>query len=153
MDLEDFLKQYSCICKKFIHDDHYFHLGKVPENMHCLEHIQTIGPEHNRIVSMLDKNEIPHAFAVSVNAINNEEYIVSLADISSTMARHLNLEEKVLYDNLTKAYSREYFNVNYRLMIEKSKISGEKLGVIMFDIDQCKQVIQVCLQKELKVNV
>lgn len=138
--MEDFLKQYSCICEKFVHDDNYFHLGKVPENMHWLEYIQTIGPEHNRIVLMLDKNEIPHAFAVSVNEFSKEEYIVSFADISSTMTKQINLEKKVLYDNLTKAYSREYFDANYRLMIEKSKISGEKLGVMMLDIDHFKKV-------------
>lgn len=138
--MEDFLKQYSCICEKFIHDDNYFHLGKVPENMHWLEYIQTIEPEHNRIVSILDINEIPHAFTVSVNEFNKDEYIVSFTDISSTMTKQINLEKKVLYDNLTKAYSREYFDANYRLMIEKSKISGEKLGIMMFDIDHFKKV-------------
>jgi len=138
--IEDFLKEHNCICEKFIHDDNYFHPGKVSENMKWIANILTIEAKENRIVSMLDKNGIPHAFTVSVNEFNKDEYIVSLTDISSTMTKQMNLENKVLHDKLTQAYSREYFDMNYRVMIEESRISGEKLGFMMLDIDHFKKV-------------
>jgi len=138
--IEDFLKEYNCISEKFIHDDNYFHMGKVPENMNWLEYIKTIKAEENRIVSMLDKNGIPHAFTVAINEFNKNEYIISLTDISSTMTKQINLENKVLHDKLTQAYSREYFDMNCRVMIEESRISGEKLGLMMLDIDHFKKV-------------
>jgi len=138
--LEEFLKHHSCICEKFVRNDHYFHLGKVPVGMSWIEYIQTIESGYKRIVSIVDKNRLPHAFTVSVSAFSKDEYIVSLTDISSTVINQINLENKVLHDKLTQAYSREYFDLNYKAMIEKSKISGEKLGFMMLDIDHFKKV-------------
>jgi len=125
---------------EFIHDDNYFHMGKVPENMNWLEYIKTLEAKEKRIVSMLDKNGIPHAFTVDINEFNKNEYIISLTDISSTMTKQINLENKVLHDKLTQAYSREYFDLNYRVMIDKSRLNGEKLGLMMLDIDHFKKV-------------
>lgn len=122
--IEDFFKQYSCIFEKFIHDENYFYIDKVPEDMHWIEYIQTIEPSHNRIVLMLDKNAIPHAFTVSVKKFNKEEYIVSFSDISSTMSRQINLKKKVLYDNLTRAYTKKsgYFGKKSSILVQDSLI-------------------------------
>ena len=41
----------------------------------------------------------------------------------------------------------------YRWMAREMKLDRDEAHIGLFDIDQCKQVIDICLQKELKVKV
>ncbi|MBU1927500.1 diguanylate cyclase [bacterium] len=136
-DLEDFLKHHNCICDRFIHNDEFFHLGKVPEGKHWVETIIKL-PDEQRIVAILDDNMESHAFNVSVNEFEPGNYIVSFADISHTVTEHVKLKRKISHDKLTNALNREFFDNNIALIIEERH--PHKLGVVICDIDFFKNV-------------
>lgn len=136
-DLEDFLKHYNCICDRFINNDDFFHLGKVPEGKHWVETIKEL-PDEQRIVSMVDDNMESHAFTVSVNEFETGNYIVSFTDISHTVIEHVKLKRQISHDKLTNALNRDFFDNNIALIMQES--FPQKLGVIICDIDLFKNV-------------
>ncbi|MDD5401594.1 MAG: diguanylate cyclase [Sulfurimonas sp.] len=136
-DIESFFKHHNCICEKFVNDDEFFHLGKVPKDQNWVKAIINLSGD-KRIVSMLDYNMTPHTFSVSANEFEEGSYIVSFTDISYTMMEHKKLQLKLTHDKLTNALNREFFDNNINLIIEETK--PHRLGVIICDIDYFKNV-------------
>lgn len=136
-DIEDFRKHYNCICDRFVNNDDFFHLGKVPEGQNWIETIKDFSGD-KRIVAMLDNNMESYAFSVSVSEVEKGDFIVSFTDISNTIIEHKKLQLKVTHDKLTNALNREFFDNNINLIIEEVK--PHRLGVIICDIDHFKNV-------------
>jgi diguanylate cyclase (GGDEF)-like protein/PAS domain S-box-containing protein len=137
--LEEFLEKHGCICDLFVKDDRFFHLGKVDRGETWLEALDKL-PKKDRVVSLLDTNQKPHAFSVSVNQFEDNDMIVSFTDISETMLEQFSLKHKVSRDYLTGAYSREFFESNIYGLIENAEKRNSYLGLIMLDIDRFKNV-------------
>lgn len=137
--LEDFLKEYNCICDLFIKDDRFFHLGKVPEGKNWVEVLETV-PKKDRVVSLNNAYNHPHAFSVSINHFDDDDYIVAFTDISETIYEQFSLEEKASRDHLTGAYNRSYFDENIEEMLENAQKKNRYVGFIMLDIDHFKNV-------------
>ncbi|MBU0631975.1 diguanylate cyclase [bacterium] len=137
--VEDFLKIYTCICDRFITNDKFFHLGKVPEGKIWTEVLEK-APEKERIVSMLDKELAAHAFSISINHFEDDDFIVSFSDISETILEHLSLQKKVFHDSMTNAYNRYFFENNIKIIRESIYKNDKFLGLIMFDVDKFKDV-------------
>lgn len=136
-NLGAFLEHYNCICERFVEDDRFFHLGKVPENKNWVEILKDFSPE-KRIVALLDQEEKTHIFSVSINEFDTYSYIISFADISNTVRDQIKLIQKVTHDQLTGAFNREFLENNIDYII--SDVEPKKLGVIMCDIDYFKRV-------------
>jgi diguanylate cyclase (GGDEF)-like protein len=130
--------RYACICEAFIRDDKFFHMGKVPEGVAWLAHLQSL-PKREHIVSMHDSMGRPHAFALALSHFDGL-YIISFTDISDTMREHFDLAERVVRDKLTGAYNREFFANRIAGLIEEAHNGRVMLGFILFDIDHFKNV-------------
>lgn len=137
--LEDFLKEYNCICDLFVQDNRFFHLGKVPEGKNWVEVLETV-PKKERIVSLFNAYAHPHAFSVSINHFDDDDYIVAFTDISETILEQFSLEERASRDHLTGAYNRSYFDENIEEMLENTQKRNRYIGFIMLDIDHFKKV-------------
>lgn len=135
----DFSKSYNCICDRFEGNDEFFHLGKVPKGKIWTEILETMA-EKDRIVSMLDKNSIPHAFSVSINHFEDNDYIVTFSDISETITENKSLQKRVQYDTLTNAYSRDFFENNIDIIQKNIYNNSKHLGILIFDIDKFKKI-------------
>lgn len=139
-NLEEFSKVHSCICDMFIKDDTFFHLGKMlPKEEHWIGSLLNL-PGRERIVSMLDKEDVAHVFSVSINNYDPQTYILNFSDITDTMFEKLQLEKKAIRDHLTNAYNRTYFDSVINSMIKNHQNQNGKTGVIIFDIDYFKDV-------------
>ncbi len=82
--MEDFLKEYSCICDKFLPGEGYLQ-KKVTEEENWLEHLLN-NPESIHKVKMLDINERVCIFQVNFQEYfedNEMKYIVSFEDITA----------------------------------------------------------------------
>lgn len=130
--------RYACICEAFIKDDKFFHLGKVPQGVHWLAHLEGL-PKREHIVSMRDLAGRPRAFALTLSRFDGL-YIISFTDISDTMREHFDLAERVVRDKLTGAYNREFFANRIAELIEETDNGHLLLGFILFDIDHFKAV-------------
>jgi len=137
--LDDFLKEYDCICDLFIADERFFYLGKVDGKESWVEALETL-PKKERVVSIADKRQRPHAFTVSINRFDDDDYIVAFTDISETMQQQFLLQERVSRDHLTGAYSRDFFDMTIGELVENAEKKNSSLGLVMVDIDHFKRV-------------
>lgn len=137
--IKEFKEKHNCICDFFIENDRFFNLGKIKDNENWIEYIQKL-PQEERIVSILGKDAKPHSFTVSITKVDNIYFIISLTDISQTIVKHIELEEKVVHDKLTGAFNREYFEQNYQRLIDEYKNDDNYLGLALLDIDHFKIV-------------
>jgi diguanylate cyclase (GGDEF)-like protein len=136
-DLSDYLNHQGCICDRFVTNDGFFHLGKVPLGINWINEIKSL-PGEKRIVAMLDHDFMSHAFSVSVNEFEEGSFIVSFTDISNTMIEHSKLKRKATHDKLTGALNREFFDNNIYSIIKDAQ--PKKLGFVICDIDHFKDV-------------
>jgi diguanylate cyclase (GGDEF)-like protein/PAS domain S-box-containing protein len=137
--LEAFQAENGCICELFVKDDRFFHLDKVPKGQNWLQSVEAL-PKKDRVVSILDTKQRPHAFSISVNHFDDDSFIVSFADISETMLEQFSLKQKVSRDHLTGAFSRDFFETNIHTFIENARKRNAYLGLVMLDIDHFKIV-------------
>lgn len=139
-DLEHFKQHYTCICDRFVKQDSFFHLDKVKEDEeHWIESLLNLSGRQ-RVVSMLSQSLTPHAFSVSINSYEDNEYIVTFTDISDTMVEKLELTKEATVDPLTGVYNRVYFTKHINKILEEHQGNGMKSGVIFLDIDHFKKV-------------
>lgn len=138
-NLESFKKDYRCICELFVHNDRFFHLGKIDESQNWIEEIQHL-PDSQRVISLMDTHLELRAFSVNLNTFDKEILIVSFTDISQTMINQIELENKTTHDKLTGAYNREYFEQTYKLLIHEYTESNHLFGLALLDIDHFKIV-------------
>lgn len=137
--LDDFLKDHDCICDLFEEDEKFFHLKKVEEKMNWVDAILQF-PRKDRVVSIVNARGLHHIFSVSINHFDDDDFIVSFTDISETMEEQILLEQRVSRDNLTGAYSRDFFETHIQGIVENVEKRHNALGLMMLDIDLFKEV-------------
>lgn len=138
-DLEEFNSHHRCICEKFIEDDRFFSLAKVPKDKNWIDIVKEL-PHSERIVTMLRYDFNIHAFSVTVNSFDENIYIITLTNISQTVLKQINLHKKTIHDKLTGAFNREYFEQNYSSLIEEYLSKEMYFALAIFDIDHFKSV-------------
>ena len=88
-DLESFSKYHKCVCDRFVQQNNFFHIGKVKEGeANWIESILNLNGRR-RVVSMLDADSTPHAFSVSINKYEGDDFVITLTDISDTLVEKL----------------------------------------------------------------
>ena len=138
-NLEKFKKEHKCICEFFIEDDRFFHLKKIKEDDNWVIKIIEL-EESRRRVSIIGKDLKQYVFSVNVNKFDEDTMIISFTDISQTIFENIFLQEKILHDKLTNAYNREYFDINYRKLINEYHKNNTNLALAVLDIDYFKKV-------------
>lgn len=139
-DIHDFLKKHECICELFVIDKGFFSLADVKEDEQTWVDSLLNLSGRNRIVSMIDKTSTPHAFTVSINNYDQENYIINFSDISDAMSEKLQLQKQIVRDQLTKAYNRVYFEKIKNDFVNANTSDNKRTGIIFFDIDHFKNV-------------
>ena len=139
-NLKEFQKRHSCLAQTFIEEELYFHLGKIVDNNSWIENILRLKSE-KRIVSILHPNtSLTKVFNVSIVELEDEQYLISLTDISDTILKQIQLENKSTHDKLTGAYNREYFETHYKLIINEYIKEDNLVFLSILDIDFFKKV-------------
>lgn len=139
-DLAHFKQYYRCICDRFIKQGNFFNLDNVKEDENnWIESLLNLSGRQ-RVVSMISENLTPHAFSVSINLFEDNEYIVTFTDISDTMIEKLELTKEATVDSLTGTYNRIYFTKHINRILQEHQKKSMESGIIFFDIDHFKIV-------------
>lgn len=140
-DLEEFQDKYKCLAKTFIQEKLFFHLGKINDDTNSwIENILKLKSE-KRIVSIIHPITLVNkVFNVSVVELEENKYLISLTDITDTILKQIQLENKTNHDKLTGAYNREYFESHYKLIINDYTKDNHLLVFAILDIDFFKKV-------------
>lgn len=139
-NLKEFQQRYLCLAQTFIQEELFFHLEKIDDNSTWIENILKLKSE-KRIVSILHPTtNTTKAFNVSIVELEDEQYLISLTDISDTILKQIQLEDKSTHDKLTGAFNREYFESHYKLIINEYTKENHLLVFSILDIDFFKKV-------------
>ena len=139
-NLQSFTKNHKCICDRFIEQDNFFHLGKVKESeANWIQSLLNLSGRQ-RVVSMLDADSTPYAFSVSINKYEDDDFVITMTDISDSMIEKLELTKEATVDALTGLYNRIYFSKYINKILQDHQSQNSKSGIIFFDIDHFKKV-------------
>jgi len=133
-----FSQNSNTILDAFLESDKYIHKGLLKKDENFQELI-TRTQEKDRIVSILDINYLPKIFTISITKLmNNEDYLISLTDITKMQEHHIQTEKKVYIDGLTGVYNRNKFDEIFEKEYNKVRRYNEPLSVAIIDIDKFK---------------
>lgn len=134
--VEEFLKKSDCVCHFFIEDNNYFHLQKVPKDMHWAEFLLTQKAQ-NRTVKMLNQMQEERYFHIDIESILETQYVITLSDITESTMKERLLTTMAYHDNLTNAFNRQYF---YEIFMSELFSPLRSYGIMIFDIDNFKSL-------------
>lgn len=136
---DTFKNRYSCICDEFIQNQYYFYIDDIAERTKWIDYLLKL-PMDKRIVSMISKQNFePMVFNLGISVLDGK-YLISFNDISDRMHKEISLEEKILHDGLTKAFSREYFWKNIQAIAQNYFAMQKQVAISILDIDFFKKV-------------
>ena len=136
--VEDFLKDYSCMCDLFTEEEGY--LSKNMGDISWLEYLLQ-NPDKNNKVKLSINNQI-YYFYISASLISEEdkEYSIVFGDITLSEHYKIDLEKLTITDALTGIGNRRYFNQKLKEEITRAKRYKHSLSIIMLDIDFFKKI-------------
>ena len=136
---EEFEMIHGAIYDKFVENDRYFHLKKIKNGVFWIDAIKTL-PKEQKIVALLDGRFNVHIYAINITDFSDKSYLISLHDISGTMIKTLELEDKVIHDKLTGAYNREFFETHIYTIITNPAYESVFTALAYIDIDHFKSI-------------
>ena len=98
--------------------------------------------EIDRIVKIKGKDNEEKIFAINVDYYENKDnyYVFSLTDITKLKEKSNLFEYQASHDKLTGLYNRNKFDEIYSKEIKRAKRYSNDLSIILFDIDNFKQI-------------
>ncbi len=138
-DVEDFNLLDRSLCEFFIKNKNFFSCSSFHEHNLANELLKL--PEEKRVVSMIyTKYFEPRVFMIKVNPLTKDQSILTLTDITKMYLKSREFEKRAFYDELTKIFNRSKFNEMLEYEIERKNRYGYDLSLIIFDIDNFKQI-------------
>ncbi|GEM_PF-2445996 len=114
-------------------------VGLLQEGERFVSLISRTAPE-NRVVSIFDKNFELRLFKISISKTkDNEDYLVTLSEITQMKARQMQIEKKAYIDGLTQVYNRNKFDEIFKEEIKNTKRYHTPLSIAILDIDKFKE--------------
>ncbi len=96
-------------------------------------------PQDERIVCILDRHFEEKAFQISISKVNYEnDFLVTLSDITQMKAKQAVAEKKAYKDGLTGIYNRNKFDEIFNEELIRVKRDNAKLVLAIVDIDKFK---------------
>ncbi len=138
-DIKEFKIRYDCIKNTFIqHKDFYF--DKTYNTKHWTNEIEN--SKEAKIVSILDvNNDTPKAFLVKIQTANLTKHkICTFTEMTTIITEKEELKIKAFTDELTNISNRAKFNHVVDYEIERFIRYKNDLSLIMFDIDDFKNI-------------
>ena len=136
--IDDFLKEYDCICDLFVNESGYLQsqMGSLYWLDYVVENAEVI--HKAKVAYQYDV----YYFAVTAARItaNQEHFAIVLTDITKEEQYQKELLELSIKDTLTGIYNRHYFNKKVTEELNRTIRYKTPLSLIMFDIDFFKLV-------------
>jgi diguanylate cyclase (GGDEF)-like protein len=124
------------ILSAFLETDGFLHQGLLKKGEDFKSLLKRT-PKKNCIVSILDKKKKTKSYSISMAKLDNE-YLVTLSNITEFKDHLEETEEKAYIDHLTKAFNRNKFNEVFEAMIKQSRLIDSALSLTIIDIDRFK---------------
>ena len=136
-DIEQFNSEYQSISNVFVNYGDFFY---PKDENNWIDEIQNLDDDQ-RVVSMINEESEPQAFVISIKQMEDTLHsIIIFTEITNLTIKKNELQYKAYTDDLTKLANRTYFEDELKKEFKKSKRDKKDLGIILFDIDNFKQI-------------
>jgi diguanylate cyclase (GGDEF)-like protein len=130
----------ACLSSMFLKEEEYFHMGLVDKNKFWIDALAEKLKKKSYLVLLkninTNKNE---SFSIKINQFNNQ-YLLSLINVTEMVEQSKNYKHNAIYDNLTQIYNRHKLNEIIVEKLEKAELLENKFSFIILDIDHFKIV-------------
>lgn len=116
--------------------DGFLHQGLLKQNEDFVSLINRI-PKKSCLVSIAGKDNNAQSYSISISKVE-DEYLVTLSNITELKEHLEDTEEKAYIDNLTKVFNRNKFNEVFEEAINQRRLTDSPLSLAMIDIDKFK---------------
>lgn len=138
--LGSYTDEFSCLNSMFIKEDGYFHMSLVEQDEFWIDRLlQDLKTKGCMVLLENIKTKRLESFDIKVKKFNNN-YLISLTNITSIAEDSRNYEHDAYYDDLTQIYNRAKLNDIFYTEIQNIDIAKYKLSFILLDIDHFKEV-------------
>lgn len=135
-----FNERFTSLTQLFIPHDDYFDSAQVNPQDPSWIHSFLKRPGHQQLVQMYNPQGQPITFRIAVNTFDDDEFILSLNDISDTMAEQQHWKFRASHDPLTGVYNRAFFDRNASTIVQGFLRQQKCAGILFFDIDHFKSI-------------
>ena len=138
VSIDEFKKEHKCICELFLngYNSYYYNHN---DSADWINEILKLPQDKRNVLIGCKKTFEIKAFNLSITR-KDTIFIISFHNVSNMIKNQLSLERKIIRDNLTEAFNREYFDQNIKGIIDHTSIEGKQLGIVIADIDFFKKV-------------
>lgn len=138
--LEALTGEHQCICELFIKEEGYVYAF---HDKNCLEYIME-HPELEHKAKMIDQRTGHTRVYLIKSALfslhHHNLFIITLTDISELESAYKLISDKALKDELTGIFNRRKFDEVLDLEFNRARHNNSTFSIIMFDIDDFKQI-------------
>ncbi len=140
-DFNDFTSSGKNIFDFFQEEFGFISKEQINKQASWIQYIKDLH-EIDRIVKIKNSSNEEKIFAINVDYYENKDnyYVFSLTDITKLKEKSNLLEYQASHDKLTGLFNRNRFDELYSKEIKRAKRYGNNLSIILFDIDDFKNV-------------
>ncbi|MDD3008537.1 MAG: diguanylate cyclase [Arcobacter sp.] len=140
-DFDDFTSSGKNIFDFFQEEFGFITKEKINKQESWIQYIKDLH-EIDRIVKIKNSSNEEKIFAINVDFYENKDnyYVFSLTDITKLKEKSNLLEYQASHDKLTGLFNRNRFDELYSKEIKRAKRYENNLSIILFDIDDFKNV-------------
>jgi len=141
MNFNEFISTKKNIFDFFQEEFGFITKEKINKQISWVKYIKDLH-EIDRIVKIKNSLNEEKIFAINVDYYENKEdyYVFSLTDITKLKEKSNLLEYQASHDKLTGLFNRNRFDEIYSKEIKRAKRYNNDLSIILFDIDNFKNV-------------
>ncbi|MDY3199560.1 MAG: diguanylate cyclase [Arcobacter sp.] len=141
MNFNEFISTKKNIFDFFQEEFGFITKEKINRQISWVKYIKDLH-EIDRIVKIRNSLNEEKIFAINVDYYENKEdyYVFSLTDITKLKEKSNLLEYQASHDKLTGLFNRNRFDEIYSKEIKRAKRYNNDLSIILFDIDNFKNV-------------
>ena len=130
--------KHNMLKKLFMHNDGYLHSELIKEN-ETFEQLYENTRIADRKVLVINEKFEPKAYSITMKKlINNNDYLITLSDISKIQEEFAKVENQAYIDGLTGVYNRNKFNELFTQELKRVQRYNEPLSIAIIDIDKFK---------------
>jgi two-component system, cell cycle response regulator len=134
--ISEFQDKHICICRTFVEEEGYFHLGLVKDDIWVEEIIKLSSSQ-----DILVKINLNEEYIFLIDAVKySDYYIVTLTNTTKLLSLYHSFEHGANYDELTQIYNKRVCNEIINSRINSKRKSETIFSLIIFDIDFFKRV-------------
>ncbi|MDY0320212.1 MAG: GGDEF domain-containing protein [Arcobacteraceae bacterium] len=138
--IDEFNTLHGSIANLFVKNNGFFVLSDIKNGEYWTDYLCS-RPDVSRIVSIKNTNGDLIDFEITLKKIEHKsEYIIVFNDITTYIAQKNEYEYFAYHDHLTKIFNRQKFDELLLKEFENKKRYGDKLSVILIDLDHFKKV-------------